>query len=51
MVRPVLIMSTMMIKLQCFFSNLNRSENIRMKTMLVDLVIVYSATSMYSKLH
>ena len=51
MARPELIMSTITIRLQCFFSSLKRMANIRMKTMLVDLVMVYKATSIYSKLH
>ena len=51
MARPTLIISTISIRLQCFFSSLNRIENMRMKTMLVDLVMVYRATSMNSKLH
>ena len=51
MASPALIIRTMMIRLQCFFSSLKKRENMRMNTMLVDLVMVYRATSMYSKLH
>ena len=51
MASPALIMRTMMIRLQCFFSSLKNRENMRMNTMLVDLVMVYRATSIYSKLH
>ena len=51
MARPVEIISTITIKLQCFCSNFRRIAHMRMKTMLVLLVMVYRATSMYSKLH